>query len=65
MKDPVEIIAEELRVQREVGAPTDSATHAGAYLILTTLHNAGWRIVRPHPGVELDTPAIVDEWTPT
>lgn len=66
---PVEIVAEELRVHREIGAPTDSATNAGAFLVLNALHAAGWRIVRVHdawPGDNGGTAMLVDEeWTPT
>lgn len=46
MSDPIEIVTSELKVQREVSAPTDSATAAGAFLVLNALHEEGWRIVR-------------------
>lgn len=79
--DPIEIIAEEIRVQRETGAPEMSPrTHgAGAWLILNALYEAGWRIVRagadredldddpdsPTYGQMVRVVDVADEWTPT
>lgn len=65
MTDPVTLIEKELKVQREVGAPTDSACSAGAFLILNELTRDGWRIVRTDPNTEPgERPIVLEEWTP-
>jgi hypothetical protein len=62
LPDPVDLLVDELRVQREVGAPGKEA--AGAWLLLNTLTDAGWRIVRTDPGTEAGERVIVlEEWT--